>query len=65
MNNERTLPTSTKGAVQRSRTAESIEVTFKPLYLINKSIFLGNVLEAHMQEGVLLVANVIGFRGVF
>ena len=29
---EEALPTSTKGAVQRSRPAESIKVTFKSLY---------------------------------
>ena len=65
MDNERALPTSTKGAVQRSRPAESMEVNFKLLYFDYYSIFLGNVLDAHMQGGVLVVANAGDFRGLF
>ena len=36
---EETLPTSTKGAVQRSRPAESIEVTLNPYILIINQYF--------------------------
>ena len=62
---EEALPTGTKGVVQRSRPAESIEVTIKSLYFDYYSTFWGNVLEVHMQGGVLVVANVVGFRGAF
>ena len=60
MDNERALPTSTKGAVQRSRLAWSIEVNSKHLYFDLIINIFRQCLEAHMQGGVLVVANAIG-----
>ena len=61
---EEALPTSTMGAVQRSRPAESIEVTFKSLIMIINQYFR-QCFRGMYVRGCTVVANVVGLRDAF